>query len=68
MEAARLFKQSAALGNAEAARYLGIIYLRGKGTDKDLKQAMYWFEQSADRGDELAKKNLSTLRAVFPNN
>ena len=68
LEAARLFKQSAALGNAEAARYLGIIYLRGKGTDKDLKQAMYWFEQSADRGDELAKKNLSTLRAVFPNN
>ena len=68
MEAARLFEESANLGNAEAARYLGIIYLRGKGTEKNLKQAMYWFEKSADGGDELAKKNLITLRSVFPKN
>jgi len=68
IKAARLFKESANLGNAEASRYLGIIFLRGKGTEKDLKQAMYWFEQSAEGGDELAKKNLVTLRSVFPQN
>ena len=68
IKAARLFEESANLGNAEASRYLGIIFLRGKGTEKDLKKAMYWFEQSADGGDELAKKNLATLRSVFPQN
>ena len=68
IKAARLFEESANLGNAEASRYLGIIFLRGKGTEKDLKQAMYWFEKSAEGGDELAKKNLVTLRSVFPQN
>jgi len=68
MAAARLFERAAEQGNAEAARYLGIIYLRGKGTSKDLVQAMKWLEESAAGGDELAKKNLVSLKAVLETN
>ncbi len=68
MEAAHLFERAAELGNAEAARYLGIIYLRGKGTAKDLVLAMKWLEESAAGGDELAKKNLVSLKAVLETN
>ena len=68
MEAARLFERAAEQGNAEAARYLGIIYLRGKGTVKDLVLAMKWLEESAAGGDELAKKNLVSLKAVIETN
>jgi len=68
LQAARLFEHAAELGNAEAARYLGIIYLRGKGTTKNLVRAMKWFEESAAGGDELAKKNLVSLKAVLETN
>jgi TPR repeat protein len=68
IEAARLFERAAELGNAEAARYLGIIYLRGKGTAKDLVKAMKWFEESAAGGDALAKKNLFSLKSVIEPN
>jgi len=68
MEATHNFQRAAELGNAEAARYLGIIYLRGKGTAKDLVKAMKWFEESAAGGDVLAKKNLVSLKAVIEPN
>ena len=68
MEATHNFQRAAELGNAEAARYLGIIYLRGKGTAKDLVLAMKWLEESAAGGDELAKKNLVSLKAVLETN
>jgi TPR repeat protein len=55
-------------GNAEAARYLGIMYLRGKGVDKNQNEALNWFEKAAAGGDELAKRNLKTLKMLVNKN
>ena len=60
----QLFSQSASLGNPEAARYLGIMYLRGKGVTKDTQKALEWFTRAADGGDELAEKNVKTLQIL----
>ena len=59
-----LFSRSANRGNPESARYLGIMYLRGKGVQKDTNKALEWFTRAAQGGDELAKKNLKTLQIL----
>ena len=67
-QAFQLFSESAQSGNAEAARYLGIMHLRGKGVPKDMKEALFWFEKAASGGDELAKKNVKTLQLLVTGN
>jgi len=62
-----LFTQSANSGDAEAARYLGIMYLRGKGVPKDNAKALEWFSLASDRGDTLAAKNVRMLKSVLGN-
>lgn len=64
-EAFQAFEKCANLGDAESARYLGIMYLRGKGVVKDVKQAIKWLEVAAEGGDELAEKNLTLLRKIM---
>tara|TARA_B110000003_G_scaffold270167_1_gene302205 strand:- start:118 stop:1509 length:1392 start_codon:yes stop_codon:yes gene_type:complete len=64
----QLFSQSASIGNPEAARYLGIMYLRGKGVPKDSQKALEWFTKAAAGGDELAKKNVKTLQILSSRN
>jgi len=63
----RLFTDSANAGDAEAARYLGIMYLRGKGVPKDNTKALQWFTLASERGDSLAKKNATTLQSLIGN-
>jgi TPR repeat protein len=58
------FEFCANQGDAESARYLGIMYLRGKGVSKDAQQALKWLELAANGGDELAQKNLQSLRKI----
>ena len=67
-QAFELFSESAQSGNAEAARYLGIMHLRGKGVQKDMKEALFWFEKAASGGDELAVKNVKTLKMLVTGN
>ena len=43
------------------------MYLRGKGVQKDIKKSLEWFSQSAQGGDEIAKKNLKTLQLMNSN-
>ena len=64
----QLFSQSASSGNPEAARYLGIMYLRGKGVEKDSRKALEWFTKAAAGGDELAKKNVKALQILSSRN
>lgn len=64
----KLFSELSMTGNAEAARYLGIMYLRGKGVDKNQNEALNWFEKAAAGGDELAKRNLKTLKMLVNKN
>ena len=59
------FLVAANAGNAEAARYLGIIYLRGKGVPVDRPTAATWFRRSANSGDTLAKRNLELLEQLL---
>ena len=61
----KLFLKSASAGNAESSRYLGLMFLRGKGVEKNLQTAVEWFEQAAKGGDSLAQKNLVTLQAML---
>jgi hypothetical protein len=61
----KYFAESANSGNAEAARYLGIMYLRGKGVEKNLQTSVDWFEKAAKGGDSLAQKNLVTIKSMF---
>jgi type IV secretory pathway VirB10-like protein len=63
----KLFLESASAGNAESSRYLGLMFLRGKGVEKNLQTSVEWFEQAAKGGDSLAQKNLVTLQAILGN-
>jgi TPR repeat protein len=64
----QLFTDSAQSGNPEAARYLGIMHLRGKGVAKNYDKALEWFTKAADGGDELAIKNVKTLKILTSRN
>ena len=66
LESARgLFLQASDQGDGEAARYLGLMSLRGKGIAKNPGDAMKWFTLAAERGDSLAKKNLQMLGKLY---
>ena len=45
-----------------SARYMGLIFLGGKGVARDPKKAIEWFSLGAGRGDSLAAKNLNPYR------
>ncbi len=64
-DARKLFLLASNLGDAESARYLGLIHLKGKGVEKDVGQAMKWLQLAADRGDALAAKNLHSLKRIM---
>ena len=59
------FEKCAEAGDAESARYLGIMYLRGKGVSKNVDYALKWFEVAANGGDALAEKNLLSLKKIM---
>ena len=59
------FEKCANSGDAESARYLGIMYMRGKGVSKNADEAIRWFEYAANQGDALAEKNLVSLRKIM---
>jgi TPR repeat protein len=60
-----LFLDAANTGDAESARYLGMMFMQGKGVNQDSSQALYWFDLAAQRGDKLAKSNLEKLKGVL---
>ena len=62
-----LFLEAANTGDAESARYLGMMFMQGKGVTRDSSQALYWFDLAAQRGDKLAKSNLEKLKGVLGN-
>ena len=41
------YKKAAIQGSSNAQYYLGVIYLEGKGMEKDENKALYWIAQSA---------------------
>ena len=44
-----------------AQNNLGRLYQMGVGVDRDINQAIYWYEQAAKNGSAAAKRNLEKL-------
>ena len=40
---------------------IGIFFEAGMGVEKDIEQAVYWYERSVELGDDLAKSNLADV-------
>lgn len=49
-------------GDPVAQNYVGIMYAHGFGTDQDMTEAVYWYEQAAKQGFTDAQFNLGFLR------
>ena len=42
---------------------LGRMYQWGKGVEKDLQQARFWFQKAIDNGHEKAKEALTKIKS-----
>jgi TPR repeat protein len=62
-DAARLLRERAERGEAEAQRQLGNIYARGEGVPRDYAEAVLWFRKAAERGD--AKAQVALAEAYY---
>lgn len=60
-----IFMPLAEGGNAEAARYVGMMKFSGKGTTKDLNAARQWLSVAAQKGDSVAESILEKYRSLF---
>ncbi|MDX2221319.1 MAG: tetratricopeptide repeat protein [Rhodospirillaceae bacterium] len=61
VKALALIKPLAEKGNAEAQRNLGVMYLGGRGVNRDSAVAAEWFRKSADQGFASAAYQLGLL-------
>jgi TPR repeat protein len=52
-------------GNAEAARYVGIMKFAGRGSEKSIKEARQWLSVAAQKGDETAMQMLEKYRSLL---
>ena len=52
-------------GNPEAARFIGLMNLSGKGTEKNPKLARQWLSVASQKGDRIAKKLLESYKSLF---
>jgi len=48
-------------GDPKAQNYLGVLYLKGDGVERDLKEAVYWFKKAAAQGNADAQYRLGTM-------
>ena len=55
------YRPLAIKGNAEAQKFLGVMYRRGQGVPMDGKQAAAWFQRAADQGDAPAQSFLGEM-------
>ncbi|MEC7801779.1 MAG: hypothetical protein VX467_01255 [Verrucomicrobiota bacterium] len=61
----KIFWPLANSGNAEAARYVGLMKFSGKGTTKSLQEAKQWLSVAAQKGDELSGQILNKYETLF---
>lgn len=78
-EAARIFKDYAEQGDADAQLFLGLMYEEGQGVAQDYRQAAKWYQKAAEQGDATAqlavgsfyylgkgvKKNIKTAKKLW---
>jgi TPR repeat protein len=61
-----LFEQAAKLGNAAAMNNLGMLYLSGRGVQRDLNVARVWFEKAIALNSAEGRENLKHLEDAAP--
>ena len=61
-KAFEFYQKAANLGNSVAQHNLACMYKNGVGIEKDINQAIYWYEQSAKQGDQDAQDQLKRLK------
>ncbi len=61
LEAMRLLREAAQIGNIDAMNNLGILYYRGYGVEKNYDEALKWIRRGAAYGDETAYENLALM-------
>ncbi len=54
-------REAAESGNAEAQFFLGLMYEKGAGVEKNYKQADAWYRKAARQGHALAQNNLGSM-------
>jgi TPR repeat protein len=56
-------KAKAEAGDADAQFNLGVMYYQGLGVEQDLKEAVKWFQKTANQGNANAQHNLGVMYA-----
>jgi TPR repeat protein len=60
------YSKAAENNHAEACNHLGSLYELGEGCKIDLEKSLYFFNKSADLGDDLGKQNLKLFKKQHP--
>jgi TPR repeat protein len=63
-ESARWYEKAAIQGDAAAQRFLGVLFMMGKGVPRDFDVAQKWLEKAISNGDSEAKKKLKLLEEI----
>ncbi|WP_159990962.1 tetratricopeptide repeat protein [Pelistega ratti] len=56
--------QISASGDITGQYWLAYLYENGIGTDKNLDQAIFWYQQSAKRGDKISQPAIDALKRL----
>lgn len=59
--AMKLFQETAGQGDAQAERYLGLMYEQGQGVIINMARAAEWYRKAAEHGDDKAQVKLGRL-------
>lgn len=62
VEAAGWYFKAAKAGNADAQYSIGLLFLAGKGLEKNEKEALYWMQLAAKNGHKDAKNHIGNRK------
>lgn len=62
VEAAQWYFKAAKAGNVEAQYSLGLLFMAGKGVERNDKEASYWMQLAAKNGHKDAKNYVNTSK------
>jgi len=66
-KAFELYQKAANLENCVAQYNVAKLYEYGKGIEKDISQAIYWYKISAEQGDHYSQDKLKVLKIKYQN-
>jgi Sel1 repeat len=63
-DAVKWYLEAAALGDANAQQYVGVLYFNGQGVQQNYVEALKWIQKSADQGNAIAQRTLGSIYLV----